>query len=326
MQEKRPTLNFDHAPIGAQRILVCDQDPIVIHGNEYQTDRPAYDANNEPKWTVGTGVIDEYGQPLTHWCGKWSKAAVQYTSARTAVGLGPEDSMIGWVTFIKFLGTVPAKKGDAKDYQIMLMDLAQGRQYLTQAQNLALTDAGIRESARPGNRYLQQDAPPAQPTAPVQPPAMQPQPMQPTYPPQQVPAGQYGQAPGMPPAQPGWPQAAPQYSPPAGMPTGFPQAPAATYGAAPQQAPWPAQPTPDMGQAVRTVQQTLGGQVIPQPGQPEPQIPQAPVSEVYGFRIDALAAYASMPDAVLASTGQDVNLVRAAIAQAQAMGVLPNPQ
>ncbi|HEY6020444.1 MAG TPA: hypothetical protein VIY48_11200, partial [Candidatus Paceibacterota bacterium] len=33
--EKRPSVSFKNAPPGTARLLVCDADPVVIHGTDY---------------------------------------------------------------------------------------------------------------------------------------------------------------------------------------------------------------------------------------------------------------------------------------------------
>lgn len=357
--EKRPSLSFKNAPIGTTRVLVTDLDPTVIHGKKYGTNEPDFDKKGNPKWTVGTGLIDEYGQKVTHWCGKWSQAAQQYTAARTANGIGPEDSMRGWVVFIQYTGTIPADVGEAKQYNISMFPIEQATQYLSAAQMMAAQQEGITQAEPPGNRKCAQPGQgQAAPTAAAQPQMPMP-PAQPLMQPQQLPQpvgyGPGQPVPNVPPMQtaPGYPaspgvgpgmltppgQQAPQgYGTPQGIPPGTPQAapqwpqpgqqgPAGPMGqgqpqpgayAAQGGAPQGGYPSDPMAQAVHTIQQVFPGSQPVQQGQP-----QRPPSEVGGYRVDALAAYATMPDAVLASTGQDVNSVRAAIHMARQMGALP---
>jgi hypothetical protein len=336
-------------------------DPVVIHGTDFATKLPANDSKGNPKWTVGTGYIDQWGQKVMHWCGKYSRAAQRYTEARNAVGIGPMDSMKGWVVHIVFTGMVQTNTGDARDYQITLYDLnhAMTQGWINQAQFNELQAAGITASEAPGNNKCAESSPPQQQPQQQQLPMNQPpmggpqgvhtpviQPASGVYPqgvhtppPPGAPMGQPmgqpgawaapGNGPGAQPQQPyGAPPAGPGMAGP-GMGPGLQvgaqqpgqQGPQGYAQQQPQQPGPGPMPGPSVGGA-QAVAQGLGGQVLQQPMQ-QPQQNQPQDGLILGYRLDALAAYAGMPDGVLASTGQDVNAVRQAIAYARQQNLLP---
>jgi hypothetical protein len=343
--EKRESISWKNAQVGLSRTLVNDRNPIAIQGTDYVSKLPAVDGRGQPKYTIGTGYIDEHGQKVMLWCGMYSRAAQKMTAARKAVGIGPEDSMIGWVTFIRFIGTVPTGSGDANDFDIMLMPIEQAGQYLTPQQMEACGVAGIAQAKAPGNLECrdeesdnsQQQAAPQIQQPQIQQPQMQqnghqqapvytqqsnyppapPQPQQaPPQQPQQQQPGPWGaqQAPGGPAPAPGWPQAGQQ---PQQAPMGQPQ-PQPPY--SPAQPPYGAPQGDPMAAAVNTVSQYLGGQ----PVAAQPQQPAEPPDTFMGYPIQALANYANMPDPTIAGMGHNPQQVRYAVSQARAAGVLPN--
>jgi len=313
--EKRPSLSFKDAPIGTRRIVVCDVDPIVIHSRKWDNGKPGalqfWDDGN-PRWAIGTGFIDENGQPVTWWTGRPSAGSAAMIEGRNGAGIGPDDSMIGWIAVITFTHETPTAGNPAKQYNVTLHPLETHGQYLTPNAQQAVRSAGIATSA-PGNRALAETSPPtphpAEPTGngwgqqPTYAPPQGQFPQGGQFPAGPIPGPSYG-TPATPPFQSG------QF--PAGqpMPPTYQQAPIAQFPVAPIHNPPLGAPT--IQEATQNVANILGGQEV------------KPSTDIDGYGVKALAAFMNLDDLTLQSMGQDVARVRAAIQAGKSAGQLPN--
>lgn len=303
--EKRPAVSFKDAPIGTRRILVCDVDPIVIHSRKWDNGKPGalqYWDDGNPRWAIGTGFIDENGQSVTWWTGRPSAGSAAMIEGRTTAGIGPDDSMIGWIALITFTHETPTAGNPAKQYNVQLFPLESHGQYLTPMAQNAVRTGGIVTSA-PGNRQLAQASPP---TAEAVQPTGDGWGQQATYAPPATQFPQGGQFPA-------GPLPGPVYGTSATPPVQqFPVAPPAprTF----EQAPMPQFPAaqPTIQEATQNVMGILGGQAVPQ------------ADQIDGFTIKALAAFMNIDDPTLTAMGQNPERVRAAIQQAKTAGQLPN--
>lgn len=102
-----PSVSFKDAPIGTSYTLKVLKAPEVVQARDYETGRPAFWSDGNPKQTVVTTVVDSNGEERSLWAAKPSALFRAIGDAQKAAGA---QIKVGDTLTVTFSGEKPNEK------------------------------------------------------------------------------------------------------------------------------------------------------------------------------------------------------------------------